>query len=105
MAFQYDPNQQGQFPQENNGQAMQQQGPPPPQGLPQQAQQPLQQQPGQDGSSPAPFAQQGGVDGSGEADAKTTLCIMNFTYPASLLLCYFLMVPFSICGIRRCCGE
>ncbi|TVY46364.1 hypothetical protein LOCC1_G004195 [Lachnellula occidentalis] len=87
MAFQYDPNQQGQFPQENNGQAMQQQGPPPPQGLPQQAQQPLQQQPGQDGSSPAPFAQQGGVDGSGgsaSGDAKTTLCtsIAHFTCPA-----------------------
>ncbi|CAG8974158.1 hypothetical protein HYALB_00002797 [Hymenoscyphus albidus] len=78
MAFQYDPNQQGQFQQENNGNGMQQQGPPPPQGLPQQQPgQPLmQQQPGQDGGSPAPFAQQGGVEGSSGSvtgDAKTTL--------------------------------
>ncbi|CAG8953521.1 hypothetical protein HYFRA_00009978 [Hymenoscyphus fraxineus] len=78
MAFQYDPNQQGQFQQENNGNGMQQQGPPPPQGLPQQqpGQPPMQQQPGQDGGSPAPFAQQGGVEGSSGSvtgDAKTTL--------------------------------
>lgn len=66
MAYQYDPNQQGQFPPENNGQA--------PQGLQQQQHQPQQQ--GQEGGSPAPFAQQGGVDGSAGSvtgDAKTTL--------------------------------
>jgi len=76
MAFQYDANQQGQFQQDNNGNGMQQQGPPPPQGLPQQPQPPMQQQPGQEGSSPAPFAQQGGVEGSSGSvagDAKTTL--------------------------------
>ncbi|KAG9237621.1 hypothetical protein BJ875DRAFT_137162 [Amylocarpus encephaloides] len=75
MAFQYDPNQQGQFPQDN-GNGLSQQGPPP-QGLPQQPQQmQQQQQPGQDGGSPAPFAQQGGVEGSSGSvtgDAKTTL--------------------------------
>lgn len=84
MAFQYDPNQQGQFQQENNGNGMQQQGPPPPQGLPQQqqpGQPPMQQQPGQDGGSPAPFAQQGGVEGSSGSvtgDAKTTLWYAQF---------------------------
>lgn len=70
MSFQYDPNQQGQFPAENNGNGVQGQQP---QGLPQQ--QPGLQQ-GQESGSPAPFAQQGGVDGSaGSAagDAKTTL--------------------------------
>jgi hypothetical protein len=75
MAFQYDPNQQGQF-QQDQGNGMTQQGPPPPQGLPQQPQQNMQQQPGQDGGSPAPFAQQGGVEGSSGSvtgDAKTTL--------------------------------
>ncbi|KAH8657589.1 hypothetical protein BGZ60DRAFT_134403 [Tricladium varicosporioides] len=76
MAFQYDPNQQGQFQQDSNGNGMQQ-GPPPPQGMAQQPQQPLQQQqPGQEGGSPAPFAQQGGVEGSSGSvtgDAKTTL--------------------------------
>jgi hypothetical protein len=80
MAFQYDPNQQaGQFPPENNGNGMQQQGPP--QGMQQQQQQQpqqgmQQQQAGQDGGSPAPFAQQGGVEGSAGSvtgDAKTTL--------------------------------
>ncbi|KUJ22581.1 RNA-binding domain-containing protein [Mollisia scopiformis] len=72
MSFQYDPNQQGQF-QENNGNGMnQQQGQP--QGMA--PQQPMQQQPGQEGGSPAPFAQQGGVEGAGgsvSGDAKTTL--------------------------------
>lgn len=77
MAFNYDPNQQNQFQQEQ-GNGMAQQGPPPPQGLPQQPQQNMQQQqqPGQDGGSPAPFAQQGGVEGSSGSvtgDAKTTL--------------------------------
>jgi hypothetical protein len=72
MAFQYDPNQQGQFPQDNgNGmqQQQQQQGPPPPQGM-QGQQQPMQ---GQEGGSPAPFAQQGGGEGSVGGDQKTTL--------------------------------
>ncbi|CZR50872.1 probable negative growth regulatory protein NGR1 [Phialocephala subalpina] len=73
MSFQYDPNQQGQF-QENNGNGMQQQqGPPQGMAPPQQQ---MQQQPGQEGGSPAPFAQQGGVEGAGgsvSGDAKTTL--------------------------------
>jgi hypothetical protein len=72
MAFQYDPNQQGQFAQENNGNGIQQQqGPPPSQGM-QQPQQPMQGQPGQEGGSPAPFAQDGS-GGSVSGDAKTTL--------------------------------
>lgn len=73
MAYQYDPNQQGQFAQENNGNGMQQQGPP--QGM-QPPQQPPMQQGGQEGGSPAPFAQQGGIEGqsgSVSGDAKTTL--------------------------------
>lgn len=72
MSFQYDPSQQGQFQQENNGNGMQQGQPP--QGLPQQPA--MQQQGGQEGGSPAPFAQQGGVEGSSGSvtgDAKTTL--------------------------------
>ncbi|KAG4440462.1 hypothetical protein IFR05_004056 [Cadophora sp. M221] len=73
MAFQYDPNQQNQFSQENAGNGMQQQqGPPPPQGM--QPQQAGQQQGGQEGGSPAPFQQQGGQEGgSVSGDAKTTL--------------------------------
>jgi hypothetical protein len=70
MSYQYDQNQQGQFPPEN-GNGMQQGAPP--QGMPQQQ---MQQQGGQEGGSPAPFAQQGGVDGSSGSvtgDAKTTL--------------------------------
>lgn len=73
MSYQYDPNQQGQF-QPENGNGMQQGGPP--QGMPQQPMQQQQQQGGQEGGSPAPFAQQGGVDGSSGSvtgDAKTTL--------------------------------
>lgn len=68
MAYQYDPNQQGQFQQDNNGNGMQG----PPQGMAPPQQQPMQQ----DGGSPAPFANQGGVEGSsGSAtgEAKTTL--------------------------------
>ena len=75
MAFQYDPSQQqGQFSQENNGNGMQQPGPPN-QGMAPPGQQ-MQQQGGQEGGSPAPFAQQGGVEGSTgsvSGDAKTTL--------------------------------
>ena len=62
MSFQYDPNQQGQFQPESNGQA--------PQGL-QQQQQPLQQ--GQDGVPDASFPQQGDNATSVSGDAKTTL--------------------------------
>merc|ERR1712093_951533 len=62
MAFQYDPNQQNQFSQENAGNGMQQQqGPPPPQCM--QPPQAGQQQGGQEGGSPAPFQQQGGQEG------------------------------------------
>jgi len=62
MSFQFDPNQQGQFQPESNGQA--------PQGM-QQQQQPLQQN--QDGGPDASFAQQGDNSGSVSGDAKTTL--------------------------------
>ena len=83
MSYQYDPNQQGQFPPEN-GNGLQQGAPP--QGLPQQQIQ-QQQQGGQEGGSPAPFAQQGGVDGSaGSAaggDAKTTLWYVLTRYSLS----------------------
>jgi hypothetical protein len=76
MAFQYDPSQQqGQFSQENNGNGMQQPGPPN-QGMAPPPGQQMQQQGGQEGGSPAPFAQQGGVEGSTgsvSGDAKTTL--------------------------------
>jgi hypothetical protein len=70
---QFDPSQQAQFATENNGNM--QQGPPPQGLVPQQQPQGLQQQQGQEGGSPAPFAQQGGVEGSGSVtgDAKTTL--------------------------------
>lgn len=74
MAYQYDPNQQGQFQDGSNGM----QGPP--QGMPpqQQQQQPMQGMQGmqQDGGSPAPFQQQGGIEGSSgsvSGEAKTTL--------------------------------
>lgn len=70
MAYQYDPNNQGQFADNGNGM----QGPPPPQGMQPQMQQ--QQGQGQEGGSPAPFAQQGGVEGSSGSvtgEAKTTL--------------------------------
>lgn len=76
MAFQYDPSQQqSQFSQENNGNGMQQPGPPN-QGMAPPPGQQMQQQGGQEGGSPAPFAQQGGVEGSTgsvSGDAKTTL--------------------------------
>lgn len=71
---QFDPSQQGQFAPENGSMP---QGGAPPQGMAPQQPQPgmQQQQQGQEGSSPAPFAQQGGPEGSGSVtgDAKTTL--------------------------------
>lgn len=72
---QFDPSQQAQFAPDGNGNGMQQG--PPPQGMPQQPQQGMQQpQQAQEGGSPAPFAQQGGVEGSSGSvtgDTKTTL--------------------------------
>jgi hypothetical protein len=61
---------------------MQQPGPPN-QGMAPPPGQQMQQQGGQEGGSPAPFAQQGGVEGSTgsvSGDAKTTLWYVN-PYP------------------------
>ncbi|RKF64285.1 putative RNA-binding protein C23E6.01c [Erysiphe neolycopersici] len=71
MAYSYDQNQQGHYPQDVNGGLHQENAA---QGMPPQ-QQPIQQGLPENGS-PAPFAQQGVVDGSGSSvtgDAKTTL--------------------------------
>lgn len=74
MAYQYDPNAQAQYDQ-NNGMNMQ--GPPPPQQIQQQGPPQGMQAPpqGQEGGQPAQYPQQGGggEQGSIEGDIKTTL--------------------------------